>query len=317
MADGTEREAGSSRTGRHDAPPYLARYRERVAEKISPPAQEGAPFYLRRFRSRTDTTPCGQVSSPSERDVIEVHLVRHGQTQGYTVDGGLTPLGGWQARRRGYEISKEIQSGETVVLVSARTARALRTAQHMLGGIEDGLALQDKDAGLTGPEFVQELQNWRVHLPSGPPRELTQASREYQVQSERHERLGTLPRPLWLVEMDRFWQQQSGDPQGYWMSTPMVHIEPPAVVVRRYWVGLVRLLKQWNSANRIVCAVHSGPMRAFAATALGYDLGEPHNTEEVRVRLGRDLRVARVTYRDHAQDVQVPFFSDHPGWDDI
>lgn len=315
MANGAKKEAESTRTEARDAPAYLARYRERVAEGMPRPASDGTPFYLRRFRSRVDTTRSREVGSPSKREEIEVHLVRHGQTQGYTVDGGLTPLGAWQARRRGQEISQSIEAGETVVLVSAKTHRALRTAEFMRSGIEDGLALWEKVARVSGPDLVEELQNWRVHLPAGP-KELARASREYQVESERHERMGTEPRPQWLDDMDRFWQVQlgDGDPQGYWLTTPLVSFEPPALAARRYWAGIERLARERESADRIVCAVHSGPMRAFAATALGYDLGEPNNTEEVRVRLGKDLRVARVTYRGHARDVQVPVFAGQQGW---
>ena len=124
---------------------------------------------------------------------------------------------------------------------------------------------------------------------------------------------------MWFVEMERFWQDQhdggASRAQEYWMRTPLVHFESPAHVVRRFWAGLVRLAREWGSATRFVCAVNSGPMRAFATTALGYDLGEPDNAEEVRVWLGRDLRVARVAYRGHAQAVQVPSFTDYAGGD--
>lgn len=293
-----------------DTPLYLRRYRERAVGRPTRPESDSVPLYLRRFRSRSSQPEAGP--SPG-CDVIEVHLVRHGQTQGYSVDGGLTPLGAWQARRRGHEISKTIEAGEAVILVAAETTRTLRTAEYMLGGIEDGLALYEKVASVSAPELMEEMQNWRAHLPSGL-KDPTQAFREYQVTRESYERTGETP-PVWVVEMERFWKMQGGDPQGYWMTTPMIHLEPPALAVRRFWAGLVRLAREKSSADRLVCSVNSGPMRAFAATALGYDLGEPHNAEEVRVRLGRDLQVARVSYRGHSQEVQVPPITEHPGWE--
>ena len=47
----------------------------------------------------------------------------------------------------------------------------------------------------------------------------------------------------------------------------------------------------------VVASSHSAPMRAFAATALGHDPGEPHNLEDIRVRVADDGS-ATVAFRD-------------------
>ena len=52
-------------------------------------------------------------------------------------------------------------------------------------------------------------------------------------------------------------------------------------------------------------ATHSAPMRAFVATALGADPGEPHNLEDVRVRVRPDGS-ATVTFREHVLPARIP-----------
>lgn len=296
-----DREPG---VGSREIPEYLARHRERVSEGSA--SSTNGSFYLRRFREGRD--PSGNARRTSGREVVEfveVHLIRHGQTQGYTVDGGLTPLGALQARRRGWEISKEAQNGENVLLVAAETKRALRTAEFVLGGFEDGMASLEKRADIAGPEFVDELQNFLVRTPSGF-KDPTVASREYEEEIGRY-RGGV---PLWLDEVGRFWGSQQGgaDPIEYWLTFPLATFEPPGAVVRRYWAGIKRLVEENGDVDRLVCAVHSGPMRAFATTAIGRDLGEPNNTEEVRVRIKHDLSEAEVSYRGHTQTLEVPPF---------
>ena len=61
-------------------------------------------------------------------------------------------------------------------------------------------------------------------------------------------------------------------------------------------------------------ATHSGPIRAFAISALGYDPGEPYNTEHVRVKLMEGGREALVSYRNRVQEVHVPSTEDLPDW---
>ena len=302
--------------GRHskavpESPGYLARYRERAARNSEGFGGREQSLYLRRFRAPMRHFE-GARRLP-EREAVEAHLIRHGQTQGYTVDGGLTPLGALQARRRGWEISREIQERESVALVAARTSRAFRTAEFILGGVEDGMAALEKGASVAGPEYADELQNFLVRTPSGL-KDPTVAARGRQTEIQRPGQNGGSG-PLWIEEVGRFWErQQAGlDPIEYWLTFPLLTFEPPASVVRRYWAGLVRLARE-GSVDRLVCAVHSGPMRAFAATAIGRDLGEPANTEEVRVRLERDLSEAEVFYRGHSRRIEIPPFDGHAGW---
>lgn len=296
-----------------ESPGYLARYRGHAAQNGGATNGREQPLYLRRFRERM-SSPADSRRSPV-REVVEAHLIRHGQTQGYTVDGGLTPLGALQARRRGWEISREIEEGENVALVAAKTSRARRTAEFILGGVEEGTAALEKRASIAGPEFADELQNFLVRTPSGL-KDPTVAARWRQTELERPGQNGGIS-PLWIEEVGRFWdRQQAGlDPIEYWMTFPLVTFEPPASVVRRYWAGLARLAQD-GSVDRLVCAVHSGPMRAFATTAIGRDLGEPENTEEVRVRLKHDLSEAEVSYRGHSRRIEVPPFGGYAGWSD-
>ena len=83
--------------------------------------------------------------------------------------------------------------------------------------------------------------------------------------------------------------------------------------VRRFWQGIQRLATEHPGA-RLVIASHSGPIRAFAMWAFGYDPGEPYNTEHVRVKLMDGGREALVGYRNRVQEVHVPVIDGLPGW---
>jgi hypothetical protein len=93
----------------------------------------------------------------------------------------------------------------------------------------------------------------------------------------------------------------------------MLHFEPPSMVVRRFWLGLRRLVAEAPGA-RLVIATHSGPIRAFAVWALGYDPGEPYNTEHVRVKVMEGGGEALVSFRNRVQQVHVPAAADMPDW---
>jgi broad specificity phosphatase PhoE len=67
--------------------------------------------------------------------------------------------------------------------------------------------------------------------------------------------------------------------------------------------------------TRIIAATHSGPIRAFATWAHGYDPGEPYNTEEVVVRIRRGGGTALVAYRNRVTEVNVPPPDEMPRWD--
>ena len=83
--------------------------------------------------------------------------------------------------------------------------------------------------------------------------------------------------------------------------------------VRRFWTGIQRLADE-HPGSRMMIATHSGPIRAFAIASLGYDPGEPYNTEHVRVKLFGDGSEAMVSYRNRIQEIHVPQIATLPTW---
>lgn len=337
---------------RYEPPSYLARYQDRRA-RTAPDGPDGAdgaaapadatPLYLRRFRERTgaagsapapevvehdgarftvplaEVTRGKEVAAPlarraTERFVAEISIIRHGITQGYSTDAGLTPMGGWQAHRRGHELSRRWDEGDRVRIVCAATNRARQTAEQLHRGALDGLAMWGRSVEVGAPEAVPELRNFGVWTPDGV-RDVTSAFRQYQATMETLERMAVGDRPRWLVEIDRFYRTQLGgaDPIQMWLTVPLMYFEPPAVCVRRFWRGFGRLVAE-SPGQRILAATHSGPMRAFATWAHGYDPGEPLNTEEIRVKLREGGRTALVSYRNRVTEVNVPE-PDDPAWE--
>ena len=85
-----------------------------------------------------------EIVAPPERKaaeefVAEIRIIRHGITQGYSTDAGLTPMGGWQAHQRGHSLSKSLKEGQQVRIVCADTNRARQTAEQIHRGMLDGL----------------------------------------------------------------------------------------------------------------------------------------------------------------------------------
>lgn len=340
------------RTERYEAPLYLAKYLERQAriDRVDSPGtpgtpetnDAGTPLYLRQFRQRRDTEtiteqlpplhervglPTQQalsednrtkeISAPPEAKVklaADVYLIRHGETQGYSTEAGLTPLGTWQAHTYGHTVSKRVSSGETIVVRHADTNRAGQTAHQVHRGLVDGLAMFEKDVKVFEPAPMDEFRNFQVATPDGL-RDITSSFRQYYATLEQFERTALGDRPMWLVEVDRFWRTQTGgsDPIQHWLTIPMMHFEPPAMVVRRFWQGIHRLAAEFPGC-RILIVTHSGPIRAFAITAFGYDPGEPYNTEHVRVKLKEGSREALVGYRNRVQEIHVPEIEKLPNW---
>lgn len=312
------------------------------AQHGRPGGDESTPLYLRRFRDRrqqrsvtSDQRPLWErsgagmqramsednrnkeISAPPEaRPAVanEIYLVRHGETQGYSTESGLTPLGTWQAHTWGHTLAKRIRAEEQVVVTCAATNRAGQTADQIHRGLEDGLTMFEKDVDVVPPAAREEFRNFGVATPDGI-RDVTSAFRQYYSQLEAFERTALGDRPMWLVEIDRFWRTQQGgaDPITFWLQVPMLHFEPPAMCVRRFWVGLQRLARQYPGA-RLVVATHSGPIRAFTIAAFGYDPGEPYNTEHVRVKLLEDSQEALVSFRNRVQEVHVPEITALPTW---
>ena len=321
------------RTERADPPAYLTRHLARRSESAPAPDQgedEETPLYLRRFRARdhrsdpvmydgsvigasrawAEVTRTKEVV-PERRDQLasidcDVYLVRHGETQGYSSESGLTPLGSWQAHRRGQELARRVTDGMTVELLCAPTNRARQTGEHLRRGLLDNVGLFGREATIGELHDDANFRNFEVATPDGP-RDVTSAFRTYHREMEKYERVGLGERPGWLVDVDRFWgiQQGGGDPITHWLTMPMLHFEPPVSCVRRFWRGILEARTN-TDARTIVVATHSGPIRAFAATARGYDPGEPFNGEFVRVRLVAGGTTALVLYRNRVQEVVIP-----------
>ncbi len=338
------------RTERGDAPAYLQRYLDRESRGGKPHdvvdrgADDNTPLYLRRFRDRKSganplempvpewqgqdlgvtqararqtktkeiVPPDAEAAGP--RTTTQVHIIRHGETQGYSTESGLTPLGSWQAHRRGFDISKGVRDGEKIRIVCADTNRARETAEQIHKGLLDGLTMWGRNAEVTGVDGMEEFRNFQVWTPEGL-RDVTGAFRLYQKEMEKYERVAHGDRPLWLVEVDRFWrtQQGGGDPITYWTQIPMLCFEPPSATIRRFWAGILRVQEE-TPGERIIVATHSGPIRVFAMAAHGYDPGEPYNTEEVIVKLLEGDRGAFLAYRNRVSEVQVPQMDELPDW---
>jgi broad specificity phosphatase PhoE len=337
-------------TDRFEAPMYLARFRERhapVSDNGLADLDDGAPLYLKRFRDRaarptpdadvplwqraelgtqqalTEDNRNKEISAPasSARQLLnDVYLIRHGETQGYSTDSGLTPQGAWQAHTYGRTLARRMTSGETIVFRHAATNRARETAEQIHRGLLDGTVQYEKVLTIVEPEPAAEFCNFRFAAPDGL-KDVTAAFRQYNTLLEGFERTAVGDRPLWLVEMDRFWRTQTGggDPIAHWLTIPLMHFEPPSMAVRRLWAGISRLSAEFPGA-RVAIATHSGCIRAFAVSALGYDPGEPYNTEHVRVKLlgdtdwSRGGRDAMVAYRNRVQEVKVPDIGRLPTW---
>jgi broad specificity phosphatase PhoE len=321
------------RTERPDAPAYLTRH---LARRSSPDRvpdnqpDDTTPLYLRQFRGRehrsdpvmydgnvvgasrawADVTRTKEVV-PERRDQLatidcDIYLVRHGETQGYSSESGLTPLGSWQAHRRGQELARRVTDGMRVELLCAPTNRARQTGEHLRRGLLDNVEMFGREAEIGELRDDPNFRNFEVATPQGP-RDVTSAFRVYQKEMERYERVGLGERPGWLVDVDRFWgiQQGGGDPITHWLTVPMLHFEPPVSCVRRFWRGILAV-RDNSDARTVVVATHSGPIRAFATLAMGYDPGEPFNAEFVRVRLVAGGTTALVLYRNRVQEVVVP-----------
>jgi broad specificity phosphatase PhoE len=332
------------RTDRTDAPLYLARYTARRGTDSAdrePAGDQELPLYLRRFRERrtapgqavtlevdgerftpqyAGVTRSHEIVPPPERRgkdayVAEIRIVRHGITQGYSTDAGLTPMGGWQSHQRGHTLAKTLRAWPATRIVHADTNRARQTAEHIHRGLLDGLDQFGRDSTISGPEPMTELRNFQVWTPDGP-RDVTAAFRQYQALMEKLERMAVGDRPRWLVEIDRFYRTQLGgaDPIQTWLTIPLMYFESPQACVRRFWRGFNRLITE-SPGTRIIAATHSGPIRAFATWAHGYDPGEPVNTEEVVVRILQGGRTALVNYRNRVTEVNVPDADEIPTWD--
>ena len=96
------------------------------------------------------------------------------------------------------------------------------------------------------------------------------------------------------------------------MTATTRHFEPPQVMVYRAWAGITALGRDAAPGSVALVSSHSALLRAFAAGAVGRDLGEPANLEQVVVDVHGDT--ATVTHREHRVEVEVP--TEVPPWID-
>lgn len=229
----------------------------------------------------------------------EVVLLRHGETVGYAADLGLTTLGEEQARERGAALAAELAPGTVVRMPHARTARAVATAEALR---KELLAAA---VGVEIGELYPEpwFDNLRFSLDGESADAQVAVAARLALQGEL---------PDWARELDRFdtefgEQARAGGPIGWWVHTPALFFEPPQVGAHRIWQG-VATAADGDDGDRplvVLAATHSAPMRAFAATALGRDPGEPANLEDIRVRVDPGGRAA-VTFRGETVTMQCP-----------
>ena len=269
---------------------------------------------VRRHHPQPRDHPRGAHASGT-RYTTEIRIIRHGITQGYSTDAGLTPMGAWQAHQRGQALARTLREWPQMRIVCARhqPGPADRRADPPRPARRAGQ--YGRDCTVTGPEPVEELKNFQVWTPDGV-RDITASFRKYQAEMEKMERMAVGDRPRWLVEIDRFYRTQLGgaDPIQQWLTIPLMYFESPQACVRRFWKGFNRLIAE-SPGQRIIAATHSGPIRAFATWAHGYDPGEPVNTEEVVVRIKQGGRTATVSYRNRVTEVNVPQDDEIPRWD--
>lgn len=219
----------------------------------------------------------------------ELRLLRHGETAGYEGDLGLSERGEAQARGAAAVLAAEAHGALRVL--HAPSVRARLTAEALAG-----------EMGTTAtPE--RGFANFTVAA-GGDVREQAEVFGEYAAERRS---LGELPG--WLADLARFREihLSGGDPIAFWLSTPLLGFEPPAVAVRRYW----RAILAHADDTLTVVAAHSGPMRALVAHAFHEDLGEPENLEAVAIHLEGPR--ARVDYRGGTADIAVPH-ADEPSW---
>jgi broad specificity phosphatase PhoE len=228
--------------------------------------------------------------------MTRVWLLRHGETQGYRGDAGLTARGEAQAARA----AGALPSGG-LALRHSPSARAAATAATL------AVALRKRGTTVDGPHVEPGFANFAVRADGEVHAEPTAA---YGAHAEA---IAAEPAegPLWLVEAGRFWgrHQRGEDPIGFWLSRPLLSFEPPARVVGRWWGAVLAL--DPAGGDVAVCG-HSGPMRALATAALGVDLGEPNHLEAVELDLGEGR--AEVRYRGVRAVLDVAELEEQPAW---
>lgn len=315
---------------RIDEPSYVARYRE--SSRRAPVVEDDAslPSYVRAYRrGSAPTAPVADVvneslrrapaesthSATTARLAADVYLVRHGEAVGDEHDADLTDQGAWQARSYGRTLAAQFRDGDRIAFRHAGTLRSRRTAELIRDGLLESVAGRGIEVGESEP--APAFGNVRFVGPDGPC-DITEGFRAQHAHRDAHTGTGGVAPPLWLAELDRFWRLQlaGGDPIELWMSIPMLHFEPPSMVVRRLWAGIDAEARS-EPGVRLVVATHTGCIRALAFAALGYDPGDLYNLEHVRAKLFEGRRHALVSHRNRSQEIAVPAAADLPVWNTV
>ena len=176
----------------------------------------------------------------------EVRLLRHGETAGYEGDLGLSERGQAQAREAAAALAAEAHGAVRVLY--APSVRARLTGEVLAEQLG------------TAARVAQGFANFTVAA-GGEVREQAEVFGEYAGERRSLDEL-----PGWLADLARFREihVSGGDPIGFWLTTPLLGFEPPAVAVRRYWRAIAAVADD----TLTVVAAHSGPMRALVAHAL-------------------------------------------------
>lgn len=243
-------------------------------------------------------------------DVVDVRLVRHGQTRTYTADQGLTKRGRHQALAKGAELARQLAPGSMVRLPHAPTNRAKETALVIREGLLYQLG-QDRtdDVVVEQPVVDERFDNFRLWC-DDRALDPTQAYASY------HAMLGTSDdaQPGWFTEIHQFYRilASGGDPITFWLTQPVQYFEPAATAVRRFWHGITDHASDAPPGLRVFVSTHSGCIRALATAALGHDPGEPDNTEDASIRLPPSAARAVLTYQGQKVQLAVPTTANPP-----
>ncbi len=227
-----------------------------------------------------------------------VWLVRHAEVASYYGDHGLTERGEAQVRTAAEELAPQL--GDAIDLRHAPSGRAAGTAALL------GPALAGHGVGIEDRGTDHGFENFRSVVDGVPgPHDRVRPA----LAAIRDAHHG--PLPAWAQEAARFVDihEGGGDPVEWWLKQPVLAFEPAAIVVRRFWRALAAVAA--GGAPRTVVCTHSGPMRALAAHAIGFDLGEPLHLERVWVRL--DGPHAEVAYRGQHIRLVAPD-PEEPAW---
>jgi broad specificity phosphatase PhoE len=259
---------------------------------------DGGPCDASRERTVTRTPKPAEPGSTDARGTdhrwiqAELRLLRHGETAGYEGDLGLSDRGREQAREAAAALAAEAHGA--VRVLHAPSVRARLTAEVLA-----------EQLGTT-PQPDPGFANFAVAA-GEEVREQAEVFGEYAGERRSLDEL-----PGWLADLARFRSihVSGGDPIGFWLTTPLLGFEPPAVVVRRYWRAIVAAAGD----DLAVVAVKPSPptpMRALVAHAFGRDLGEPDNLEAVAIQVENGR--ARVAFRGESVELAVPDLAE-PSW---